>query len=100
MYQRYQLDEIEPIMRTEKKFRFEQVVALVSQLSQQDQEKLFLWLKKERIKELLREIRSTENGANISMREITREVESVRKNRKNSQDNREFYIVIPFFHRT
>ena len=65
-------EQIQPI-------RFNQVLTFISQLSENEKEKLFFTLRNERLKKLFAKLRKSTKGLSLTIKEITAEVETVRK---------------------
>ena len=61
--------------------KFNQVLTFVRQLSEKEKDKLFFTLKNQRLKKLLAKLRKSTKGLSLTFKEITAEVETVRKSR-------------------
>ena len=61
--------------------KFNQVLTFIRQLSEKEKDKLFFKLRNERLKKLLAKLRKSTKGLPLSLKEITAEVETVRKAR-------------------
>ena len=62
-------------------YKFNQVLTFIKQLSEKEKDKLFFTLRNERLKKLLAILRKSTKGLPLTFREITAEVETVRKAR-------------------
>jgi hypothetical protein len=68
---------------------YKKIIKAVNGLSLSDKEKLFLKLKKERISFNIKKLRNRSGADALTLAEITREVESVRKSRYESKKKKQ-----------
>lgn len=67
---------------------YRQILSYTRQLSSAEKEKLFYALRKERLQELLTQVRRKTKEFPLSFEEITEEVESVRRQRYENQKSK------------
>ncbi len=68
---------------------YKKIIKAVNELSISDKEKLYLKLKKERISLNIEKLRNRPGADALTLAEITREVESVRKSRYESKKKKQ-----------